>query len=145
MSLARVPLIGVSVCVWRGDEVLLVERGKPPAEGLWAPVGGMLEWGETLEAAALREVAEETGVACRIVGRVDPREMIFRDAAGTVERHVVLVVHAAVWTGGEPVAGDDARAARFVAHDALASVPLIPGTEPFLAATRALVAARRGA
>jgi 8-oxo-dGTP diphosphatase len=49
-------LLGVSICIFRADEVLLIERGKAPGIGRWAPVGGGIEPGETAEAAALREV-----------------------------------------------------------------------------------------
>ena len=74
------PVLGVSICVWRdspaGGEVLLVKRGNAPGKGLWAPVGGRVEWGETLVQAARREVLEETAIACEIVGFSAFRETI---------------------------------------------------------------------
>ncbi|WP_407048168.1 NUDIX hydrolase [Methyloraptor flagellatus] len=130
-------MLAVSICVFRRDEVLLVERGKPPGVGLWSPVGGRVEWGETLEAAALREVAEETGVNCRIVGLSHIREIIHTES--TPGFHAVLAVHAAEWTSGEPVAGDDARDARFVALTDLETLPLVEGVVPHILRAHALL------
>ena len=54
-----------------GHQVLLIRRKHPPFEGLWAIPGGFLDEGETLEACAVRELAEETGltgVALSLIG-----------------------------------------------------------------------------
>jgi 8-oxo-dGTP diphosphatase len=103
-----VPCVGV-VC-FRGDEVLLIQRGKAPRLGQWSIPGGRMEFGETAEAAALRELAEETGVVAEILGLVDVIDSIDVEA----DWHGVLVDYAARWVGGEVVAGDDAMAAAFV-------------------------------
>jgi 8-oxo-dGTP diphosphatase len=96
------------VCL-RAGEVLLVRRGKPPRQGEWSLPGGRLEWGERLEAAALRELREETGVEAEILGLAAVVDGLFPDG----ERHYVLVDYAARWITGEPQAGDDAVEARF--------------------------------
>jgi 8-oxo-dGTP diphosphatase len=100
-----VPAVGV-VCI-RGDEVLLIRRGAPPLVGEWSLPGGRIEWGERAAAAALRELAEETGVTAEMVGLIDVVDGLFG------ERHYVLVDYAARWVAGEPVAGDDAADAKF--------------------------------
>ena len=57
------PIVGVGVVVWRGDRVLLIQRGKAPRQGQWSLPGGAQELGETVVEAAVREVLEETGLA----------------------------------------------------------------------------------
>ena len=59
---APVPRLAVLAVVLRGEQVLLVRRANPPDAGLWGYPGGKVDWGETVEAAALRELAEETGL-----------------------------------------------------------------------------------
>jgi len=106
-----VPCAGV-VCL-RGDEVLLIRRGRPPKQGEWSLPGGRIEPGERAVEAALRELREETGVEAEITGLLDVVDGIFPEAG----RHYVLIDYAARWLAGEPVAGDDAVEARFVALD----------------------------
>lgn len=127
---------GVSVCVFRDDAVLMIRRGKAPGIGLWAPVGGMIEPGETAAEAALRETLEETGVDCRLIGESGRRVIDRRDPDGPVR--IILTVHAAVWVAHEPVAATDAADARFVAMADLAGLDLVDGVLPYIAAARRL-------
>lgn len=106
-----VPAVGV-VCL-RGEEVLLIRRGRPPRLGEWSLPGGRIEPGERAIDAALRELREETGVEAEIVGLIDVIDGLFPDAGV----HYVLIDYAARWLGGEPVAGDDASEARFMPVD----------------------------
>ncbi len=106
-----VPAVGI-VCL-RGDAVLLIRRGKPPRAGEWSLPGGRIEPGERVTEAALRELAEETGVTARITGLIDVVDGIFSEAG----LHYVLIDYAAEWVSGEPIAGDDALEARFVPLD----------------------------
>ena len=106
------PAAGI-VCL-RGDQVLLIRRGTPPMTGEWSLPGGRIEAGETAKDAALRELKEETGVDARIAGLLDVVDAIIRNREGTlITRHYVLCDYLAIWTAGEPVAGDDAAEARF--------------------------------
>lgn len=111
-----VPTVGV-VCL-RGQEVLLIKRGTPPRLGQWSVPGGRLEWGEALQDAALRELKEETGVDAALLGLIDVIDGVFpARPGGEITRHYVLIDYAARWTGGDPVAGDDAAEARFFSRD----------------------------
>ncbi len=111
-----VPAVGV-VCL-RGDSVLLIRRGTPPRQGEWSLPGGRIEPGERAVEAALRELREETGVEAKITGLIDVVDGLFPEAG----RHYVLIDYAARWVSGEPVAGDDALEARFVALDEVESL-----------------------
>jgi len=102
-----IPAVGV-VCL-RGEDVLLIRRGKPPRMGEWSLPGGRIEPGERAAEAALRELREETGVEARLVGLIDVVDGIFPEAG----LHYVLIDYLAVWVAGEPEAGDDAMAAAF--------------------------------
>tara|TARA_R110002167_G_scaffold64917_9_gene183555 strand:+ start:1923 stop:2351 length:429 start_codon:yes stop_codon:yes gene_type:complete len=108
---APVPAVGV-VCL-RDDTVLLIRRGTPPMQGSWSLPGGRIEPGERAVDAALRELAEETGVVAELTGLIAVVDGIFPDSG----RHYVLIDYAARWISGEPVAGDDALEARFVPLD----------------------------
>ena len=111
-----VPTAGV-ICL-RGDQVLLIKRGTAPRLGQWSLPGGRIELGETAAAAALRELAEETGVEARLLGLVDVVDGVFTSReSGEITRHYVMIDYAARWISGEPVAGDDAADARFVSLD----------------------------
>lgn len=117
-----VPTVGV-VCL-KDDQVLLIKRGTPPRLGQWSLPGGRIEWGEAVDAAALRELKEETGVDAELTGLLDVVDGVFTSReSGEVTRHFVMIDYAARWTGGEPVAGDDAADARFFTREeALAAV-----------------------
>lgn len=118
------PFVGVGVVVLRGEEVLLIQRGKPPRQGEWSLPGGMQELGETVREAGVREVMEETGVEIEIVGLIDVFDAVRRDDAGRVHTHYTLVDFAARWRSGEARPGDDAMAARWVPLAELPSLGL---------------------
>lgn len=105
------PYVGVGAVVFRGERVLLIQRGKPPRIGQWSLPGGMQETGETVREAAAREVLEETGIEAEIKGLIDVVDSIQHDDAGRVRLHYTLVDVWGEWRAGEPVAGDDAMAA----------------------------------
>lgn len=119
------PKLGVSACVWRDGKVLLVERAKPPV-GIWAFPGGHLEPGESLEAAAARELQEETGLTARIDGLLGLYEVIRHGEGGVLSVHYVIACYHGMAEPGEPQAASDAAQARFVDPDNLGSLPLAP-------------------
>lgn len=108
----RYPQPAVGVVCFKGDHVLLIRRGAPPLQGAWSLPGGRIEWGERAEAAALRELREETGVTARLTGLIAVVDGLFGDGEA-VDRHYVLLDYAAEWVAGEPLAGDDAAEAAF--------------------------------
>lgn len=118
MTNRRQPVPGAGIVVFRGEDVLLVKRGKPPYRGQWSLPGGKIEYGETAAEAALRELAEETGTTARIAGLVDVIDSIgLREPGKPDDWHYLLVDFAGIWTGGEPVAADDVTDAGFFPFD----------------------------
>lgn len=101
----------VGAVVFRGADVLLVRRGRPPLQGHWSIPGGKIGYGELLEEAVCREVREETGVEIEIAGLIDVFEALpEKDGDG----HYVLIDFVARWVSGEVRAADDADEAEFV-------------------------------
>ncbi len=118
------PMVGVGVVVWRGPELLLIQRGKPPRMGSWSLPGGMQELGETVRETAVREVREETGLEIDLTHLIDVVDTITRDEDGRVRLQYTLVDFAAEWRSGEPVAGDDAAGAQWIHPDDLGPLKL---------------------
>lgn len=131
-----VPAVGI-VC-FREEDVLLIRRGTKPLAGEWSIPGGRIEFGERAEAAALRELKEETQVTARLTGLIDVVDAIFTArASATVTRHYVLFDYAAEWVSGEAAAGDDAAHAEWISPERLAQLPLWEETRRIIALARA--------
>lgn len=114
-----IPAVGI-VCFNDDGHVLLIRRGNPPRQGDWSIPGGKLEWGEKVIDAALRELAEETGVTADILGLIDVVDGIFTSrTSGDVTRHYLLIDYVARYRSGMIRAGDDASDACFVALETL--------------------------
>ncbi len=127
------PRVGVGAVVFRDGAVLLVRRGHAPRAGEWAIPGGKVRPGETLQAAAEREIREETGVRIRAGAPVHAFDLIERDAAGDLRWHYVIVDLVGEYLDGEPRAADDATGAGWFGADALRTLPLNPETRRLLA------------
>jgi ADP-ribose pyrophosphatase YjhB (NUDIX family) len=108
------PVVGVGVVVWHGERVLMVRRGRPPRVGQWSLPGGAQELGETVAAAACREVLEETGLEIEVGEVLATVDMIERDGE-RVRYHYTLIDFSAEATSAELRAGGDAADARWFA------------------------------
>ena len=133
------PALAVSIAVFRQGEVLLASRTAAPYADLFALPGGLVEIGETLESAALRELREETGVLARLVGFNQPVQHIVRDFSGRVERHYVILSFAALWLDGEGRAGAEAGEIVWRAPENLSGLLLTPGLPHILAEAKRIV------
>jgi mutator protein MutT len=137
------PIPAVGVLLLDDDKVLLVQRAKPPHVGRWTVPGGKVELGETLEAAALRELAEETGLSCTLGPVVEIFERIVRDRDGRIEYHYVILDFLGTAPTGTLRAGSDSTDARFVPVAALGEYDLTDGLADVIAHAVAVRAGER--
>ncbi len=112
------------------DHMLMIQRGHDPQAGLWSLPGGRVEWGETLDYAIKREVAEETGVDVKCGGFVGLAQVL------TESHHFVILdfyadIDPATWPC-EPRASSDAADARWVRMDEVEELDLVDGLAAFL-------------
>jgi 8-oxo-dGTP diphosphatase len=127
------PFLAVSAAIVRAGQVLVVRRARTPANGLFSLPGGVVEIGETLVEALIREVREETSMAIEPAGLAGYREAITRDRDGRVERHFVILPFAARWLAGEPVLNEELSEARWLRPAELAGLPTTPGLAEIVA------------
>jgi 8-oxo-dGTP diphosphatase len=97
-----------SACVWRGDDILLAQRGKTLGYGFWSLPGGKIEPGETAGDAAERELREETNVIADLRHHVGDFDLV----AGDV--HYVISCFTGRYVSGEAIAMTDAKAVAWV-------------------------------
>ncbi len=131
-SFPQRPVLAVGAVVFKDKRVLLVRRGQPPSEDLWAIPGGKVGLGETLQAAAEREILEETGVSIRALDPVYTFDHIERDETGRIRFHYVIVDVRAEYLSGTIRSGDDAREARWVSPDEIGNMTVSSRTRDLL-------------
>jgi ADP-ribose pyrophosphatase YjhB (NUDIX family) len=133
------PIVGIGIVVIKGDSVLLCRRGKAPNIGSWTLPGGAQEVGETCEAAARRELAEETGLTVGALHFCAYVDTMRHDDDGRVRFHYTILDFAARWETGEPVAGSDVTDAVWAPLDALAPYQLWSEAHRIIGIARRLV------
>ena len=136
------PIVGIGVCLLRpdhGGEVLLARRGRAPALGTWSLPGGAQELGETAEAAARRELREETGLEAGALVLAAQVDSIHRDPSGRVRYHYTIVDFAALAAGGTLAPGDDVADVVWAPLGALGGFALWSEAERVIAIARRLL------
>jgi ADP-ribose pyrophosphatase YjhB (NUDIX family) len=123
------PLVGVGAIIIQGNQVVLVKRGHAPLQGKWSIPGGVLEVGETLRRAAIREAFEETGLSIEPGELLGVFERVLPDEEGRMKYHYVLIDFLCRRVAGELTAGDDADEVRWFRRDELAALELARETE----------------
>lgn len=134
------PWVGIGCIVFRGEQVLLVRRGKPPRIGSWSLPGGAQHVGETAEAAARRELREEAGIEVGPMALAIVVDAISPDNEGRALYHYTIIDFAAVWTDGEARAGDDVSEVAWALPEEFAGYALTPATHRAIAAAREALA-----
>jgi 8-oxo-dGTP diphosphatase len=126
------PYLATSAAIIRDGRVLIVRRARPPM--LYTLPGGVVEAGETLFEAIVREVHEETALTIEPVALAGHREVITRDADGRVHRHFVILAFAARWLAGELHLNEELAEAHWLRPDELAGLTTTEGLAEIVAA-----------
>jgi 8-oxo-dGTP diphosphatase len=124
----EVPLVGVGAIIIEGARVVLVKRAHPPLEAEWSIPGGVLEIGELVREAAIREAREETGLAVEPGELLGVFDRVLRDPEQRVQYHYVLIDFLCRRIGGDPVAASDAAEARWFTPEELPPLNLAKDT-----------------
>jgi ADP-ribose pyrophosphatase YjhB (NUDIX family) len=125
--------VRVATVVERGGDLLLVRHKKPGTDAYWVLPGGRLEPGETIPACAIRELAEETGLAASFSGVLYVGEFL-REGRHTIDvvARVTLEGEDEAVLGSDPEVAPDAeptlREVRWVSVDELRGIELLPDT-----------------
>ena len=118
------PLVGVGAVIVQDNRVLLIRRGQAPLLGEWSLPGGVLESGETLREATVREAREETGLIVETGELLGVYERVVRSEDGRVRYHYVLIDFQCGVVNGEIKAGSDADDVRWFGREELAALNL---------------------
>lgn len=124
------PLVGVGAVVIRDGSILLIRRGAPPNKGKWSVPGGLVEVGESLETAVIRELHEEVGLRGTVIGLVGVYEYIEK-VDNRVKYHYIILDYL-VDAEGTPIPGSDAEEARFVDLHSATSLDLTESTRKLI-------------
>jgi 8-oxo-dGTP diphosphatase len=124
----ELPLVGVGAIIIEDSRVLLVKRAHPPLEAQWSIPGGVLEVGELVREAAVREAREETGLIVEPADLLGVYERILRDVEERVQYHYVLIDFLCRRLGGELQAADDAAEVRWFIREELPALKLAQDT-----------------
>ncbi|MHC1744274.1 MAG: NUDIX hydrolase [Syntrophobacteraceae bacterium] len=133
-------MVGVGAIIFKGSQVLLVQRGREPAYGKWSVPGGLVEVGESLRDAVRREVREEVGLDVRVGDLATVLDRVIPDENGRPLYHYVLLDFVCEYRGGEPKPASDALQCAFVEIDVLSELSLTTGTREVI--VRALSSSR---
>ena len=108
------PVVGVGAIILDGDQILLEKRKNSPGKGKWTVPGGLVELGESMEQAVIREVEEETRLEVYDPRLVDVVNYISLGERGSVMYHYVIVDYLVTVKDGKLKAASDADALRWV-------------------------------
>jgi 8-oxo-dGTP diphosphatase len=125
----EIPLVGVGAIIIEDSRVLLVKRAHPPLQAQWSIPGGVLEVGELIREAAVREAREETGLIVEPGDLLGVYDRILRNAEKRVQYHYVLIDFLCRRVGGELAAADDAAEVRWFTRDELPPLKLAEDTQ----------------
>lgn len=107
------PIVGAGALILENGKLLLIKRGAKPGQGRWSIPGGLVELGELVQNAVVREVKEECGLDIEVERLIDVFDSITRDEKGRVQYQFVVVNFLAKIKGGILKNADDVLEARW--------------------------------
>jgi mutator protein MutT len=125
------PIVGVGAVILSEGKILLEKRKNEPAKGKWTIPGGVVEVGESLEDAVIRETKEETGLEVEAPLFIDVVDQVDLDENGRVKYHFVIIDYHVKVKRGEPRAESDADALQWVTLDEVENYDLTPSFRRF--------------
>jgi 8-oxo-dGTP diphosphatase len=123
------PLVGVGAIIIENSRVLLVKRAHPPLQAQWSIPGGVLEVGELVREAAIREAREETGLIVEPQVLLGVYDRVLRNTEQRVQYHYVLIDFLCRRVGGELAAASDAAEVRWFTREELPLLNLAEDTQ----------------
>jgi 8-oxo-dGTP diphosphatase len=124
----EIPLVGVGAIIIEDARLVLVKRAHPPLQAQWSIPGGVLEVGELMRQAAVREAREETGLTVEPGELLGVYDRIVRDADERVQYHYVLIDFLCRRVAGDLAAASDAAEVRWFGQEELAALNLAEDT-----------------
>jgi len=115
----QAPVVGVGGVVIHEGRALLIKRGSEPLKNQWSIPGGTLELGESIQEGVRRELREETGIEVRVGELIEVFDRIFRDAAGEIQYHFVIVDYLCEKISGEASPASDVTDTAWVREEDL--------------------------
>ena len=111
------PIVGIGIVIVKDNKIVLIKRGNEPAKGKWTIPGGLVELGESIEMAVIREAKEETLLDVEDPKLIDVVSQVEVDLQGKIKNHHVVIDYLVRVVSGEIAAASDAAELRWVPFD----------------------------
>jgi 8-oxo-dGTP diphosphatase len=111
------PVVGVGIVIVNDGKIVLIKRGNEPGKGKWSIPGGLVELGEHIDQAVIREAKEETCLTVVNPKLLDVVDNVDIDGDGKIKYHYVIIDYLVQVLGGDIAAASDAEELRWVPFD----------------------------